>query len=759
MAIVRGGAPRSRGKDRVTMEALLFILLLLALLAVPVLMIVLLVQIGRLRRDLQGFRVGLPAPRPPAPPPRPEPVLAPLPAAPVEIDGGTPAPATPPAPPASAKLDGKRLESVIGERWLVRVGAVVLVLGLGFLYKYSVEHGWVPPIWRVIGGGLGGLLIWTLGSTFLRQGRQALGQGFIGCGSAVLYLTTFAAQTLYGFLPPGAAFAAMVAVTAVTVVLALRHEALSLAILAQTGGFLTPVLVGIGHPDPHLLFAYLLLLDAGLLYVAVRRSWSSMIVLGWLGTGLLATLWSAATGIPDAWTLAGWLTALAALFATVLARRLGDARAGGAAWCSFACLNTAAWAVGAWVALGSSDPRGLGILLAGFGLGQLGLATWSSRRGGQAEFVAWLQGIGCTLLLLAPWQMFTDPRWMTVAYVVLGVGLAALARLRPSPTILAGGMAALAVAAVRVVAVHFRLQAAWWEAFRDADFTTSLFVVAGVFLAGLTARAHRGAWYTVGSLLLLTVLGREVGLAFTQHTDPGPLRIPIHLTVWAVTSAVGLVAFAVAAARERSKALANIVLDLGVVAAILAVEVVPYIQVPPGDFVLNGRFLPLLLIPVGLALSTRFLGWTRGGAKDTLRGHRIALTCGALGLPLLLLLVEGYRYFSRQPTTGGLEAGQAALTIIGAVYAAGLLVLGTAIRKPAIRLAALGLLALTLVKLAAVDLAFLEQVYRIITFILLGVILMSGAWLYSRFNRRLFAGANGASAQPGASSGERPDGG
>ena len=76
--------------------------------------------------------------------------------------------------------------------------------------------------------------------------------------------------------------------------------------------------------------------------------------------------------------------------------------------------------------------------------------------------------------------------------------------------------------------------------------------------------------------------------------------------------------------------------------------------------------------------------------------------------------------------------GQMALSVVWAVYAAVLAAIGFARRSSAIRWAALALFALTIVKAMLVDIAALQQLYRIIVFFVLGVLLLLVAWGYHK---------------------------
>jgi uncharacterized membrane protein len=76
--------------------------------------------------------------------------------------------------------------------------------------------------------------------------------------------------------------------------------------------------------------------------------------------------------------------------------------------------------------------------------------------------------------------------------------------------------------------------------------------------------------------------------------------------------------------------------------------------------------------------------------------------------------------------------GQMALSVVWAVYAGALVALGFLRRAPAIRWASLVLFAFTIVKAMLVDIAQLQQLYRIIVFFVLGLLLLLVAWGYHK---------------------------
>ena len=76
--------------------------------------------------------------------------------------------------------------------------------------------------------------------------------------------------------------------------------------------------------------------------------------------------------------------------------------------------------------------------------------------------------------------------------------------------------------------------------------------------------------------------------------------------------------------------------------------------------------------------------------------------------------------------------GQMALSVVWAIYAAMLAAVGFVRRSSATRWASLALFALTIIKAMLVDLAELQQLYRIIVFFVLGILLLLVAWGYHK---------------------------
>ncbi|MGB2822022.1 MAG: DUF2339 domain-containing protein, partial [Phycisphaerae bacterium] len=99
------------------------------------------------------------------------------------------------------------------------------------------------------------------------------------------------------------------------------------------------------------------------------------------------------------------------------------------------------------------------------------------------------------------------------------------------------------------------------------------------------------------------------------------------------------------------------------------------------------------------------------------------------------------RYFAsgRVAWRDPFQAKQTAYSIWWAVYATALIVLGFVRSSRAARYLALVLFAVTLGKVFLVDMAKVEAVYRILSFLSLGTLLLAGSWLYHRYFREKLA--------------------
>jgi uncharacterized membrane protein len=173
---------------------------------------------------------------------------------------------------------------------VAKIGVIVLFFGLAFLLKYAADRNLFPIEARLALVGVGGLVLLGVG-WLLRRRHTGYALVLQGGGIGVVYLTLYAAFRLYGLLPATPTFVLMLAVVAGAAALAVLQDARSLAALGIVGGFLAPVLAGTDSGRHTELFTYYLLLDLGILFVAWRKAWRELNLLGFVFTFVIGTAW------------------------------------------------------------------------------------------------------------------------------------------------------------------------------------------------------------------------------------------------------------------------------------------------------------------------------------------------------------------------------------------------------------------------------------------------------------------------------------
>jgi uncharacterized membrane protein len=329
--------------------------------------------------------------RPPAPPtakPAPGPIEASLP------------PMAPPPPDLFDRAISAATAWVLGGNAVARIGGIVLFLGLAFLLRYVAEHVEIPVEVYYIAVALFGAGLLGIGWR-LRRTRRHYALLLQGVGTAILYLTIFAAMRLNPLLSPGTGFILMVLLVGFWALLAVAEDAPAMAVTAALGGFAAPILAPSSGDHHVTLLSYLLLLDVGIAGIAWFKAWRPLNLVGFSGTVLVVGLW-AATGYQQAmlastepFALLYFLlfVAIGFLFARRRLRETPDAPSPGdptllIRW-AFAQANAldgillfgTPWASFAWqTRLIEPHRTGAAWTALGIGLFYLGLAAWLRRQ-------------------------------------------------------------------------------------------------------------------------------------------------------------------------------------------------------------------------------------------------------------------------------------------------------------------------------------------------------------------------------------------
>ncbi|HXW26280.1 MAG TPA: DUF2339 domain-containing protein, partial [Xanthobacteraceae bacterium] len=156
----------------------------------------------------------------------------------------------------------------------------------------------------------------------------------------------------------------------------------------------------------------------------------------------------------------------------------------------------------------------------------------------------------------------------------------------------------------------------------------------------------------------------------------------------------------------------------------------------------GGAFANLILLGYGLpAVLAAILALVARGTRPY--AYRVVSAVAAVGLALAYLSLEVTRLYHGPVLTRG-PTGNAEQYTYSAVwlgFGVALLIVGVALRSQPARLASAAVVLITIGKVFLFDLAVLEGVYRALSFIGLGLVLVGIGWLYQRllFPRRAAA--------------------
>lgn len=382
------------------------------------------------------------APPSPAPSPVVAPISRPLPAAVPTATAAVAATAQPPAPvpppmrpplpprrpapppqiPLRERLPGPLAQLIFGGNMLVKLGVLILFLGLAFLLRYTAERVTVPIEMRYASVALVGAGLLIVG-WLLRKRRPDYAIVLQGAGIGVFYLTTISAMKVHMLLPASSGFTFLFAVAVLSAILAVLQNAPVLAIIAALEGFAAPVLASTGENRPVGLFTYLLVLDVGIFLVAWFRAWRVLNLIGVVGTFTLAVGWAQKYYTPEQFdTVQPFLVAFFLLFVLIgflFARRtLVDATVDASQSLGTRALNTLNL-------VGRVDSAlAFGLPMAAFGLEYLMVKPWDM---GPAYAA---MAFSAFYLLAGKLVWSTQPRGLALlaeAYAVVGVIFATLA--------------------------------------------------------------------------------------------------------------------------------------------------------------------------------------------------------------------------------------------------------------------------------------------------------------------------------------------
>lgn len=651
-------------------------------------------------------------------PQRPSPTPPPLPqrSAPIEeparvsgpqtpaIPSAPPAPSTRPDVPAEAP-ETQQLETWMGLTWINRIGVITLVFGVAFFFRYAVDNHWIGETGRVILGVIAGLATVVAGGVVRRRGHTIFGQGVCGLGISILYLSFYASFGFYHLLPQPAAFVLMVMVTAMSGALALRYNAAAIAALGMLGGYVTPILLSTGHDAPWPFFSYVLLIDVGALVIARQRRWPILELFASVGTVTLYLLWFGEWFGPEKRVVA--TTAALAFYALFLFIQ----------WFGISLvLHVLAGIALTAIWPGAAPYLALSLILSLAGL----IVTDQMRRRIAAEFAFgtfWVAYLIWRSVNGKPEEATTIFLGLSIAFVMYLAWTIFQTSVRHAET-RSSDLAILALNGPVYFGSSYLLLNPSYHAWMGL---LAVAVAGANLLTG--ARLWKEQARTQDDRPVLLALG--LALAFIT------LAIPIQFTEFRITLSWALEAAALVWIGRRTGEDRIMFGALAVYALVFARLYVFDAWLPAGHVLLaNSRFVTFALSAISFWLGAWFLKGLRAYAAPVyITGH------------IVMLSVVLFEFNDWAPTVVSTD-DRASLMAMGvsilmALYALMLIVIGVLYRSVLDRVLGLGLFGIVVMKLYLFDIWEASRLFRTVAFVALGLLLLLTSYLYSRFRHTI----------------------
>jgi Predicted membrane protein (DUF2339) len=648
---------------------------------------------ARLRRIELGFAQA------PSPAPRVAPQAA---GAPFQAAGSVPSD----APPASPRRpSGVSLGDLVGGRLLAWLGGLATLLGIVLFLALAISHGWIDEQARVLLATAASAVLMAAGVWLHdHRGRTEAAVAMVGAATAGLFASLIVASAVYHLIPGLAALAGSLLVGAGATVLAIRWAGRAIAGLGLLGAMTSGVMVG-ASLDP-LTISILAVTATCAMWVAARRRW------GWLALATVATCapqWSSwmLEGQPAVQEALGLVAfaGLGLLGAAAVQRRAGEERLD--PWAAAALgLSACASALVGRFALGDDAGAAAGDLwLAALACAHLGLAVAGARR---------------RFAVAAPLRELALATGIVLADVAFGLSASGLT--------LAVGWSASAVALA-------------WLGRRGEGYRSVYGLGAGAQIALALMRALLEsppgglAAGTPGLAGLLSVASLAAGCLACAHLT-GARRPTRRIAL----NGLGLVAIAYLTASA---------LDGSALSAAWAFEGLALMRFARGRDEVLERAGALAFIGASaaytLAAVASPLGLVDGGADLGASAvalgalAAVALRAGTMQPPAsrrrawALIGAGGSILYLASLASVTLPAdGQVALSALWGASGVLALLVGLRANVAPLRTAALGLLLATVAKVFLYDLSTLTSVARVVSFMVLGLLLLLGAFAYQR---------------------------
>lgn len=172
----------------------------------------------------------------------------------------------------------------IGRKWFNKLGITSLVIGVALFIKYSLELGMLGPTGKIIVGILIGLGLLIAGEFFDRKKDYVnLARSFTGGSFAVLYISVYAAHHLYNLIPQFLDLLVLGVIVLLAVIFSLKYESKIIASEAFFLGYLISFMDRITG----FTLVYSLILTVGIIIIGRKQGWNFLCLGGLIAAHII----------------------------------------------------------------------------------------------------------------------------------------------------------------------------------------------------------------------------------------------------------------------------------------------------------------------------------------------------------------------------------------------------------------------------------------------------------------------------------------
>ncbi|MBD3673822.1 MAG: DUF2339 domain-containing protein [Planctomycetaceae bacterium] len=655
------------------------------------------------------------------------------------------------------------MEFAIASQWLLRLGVLLLVVGVGFFLNYSIENDLISPVARVALATIAGLGVLTGGVRLAHGKYQLLGYGLMGTGIATLYFAAFASTNFYELVSPNTAFAWMGLITVLAGGISIKFDAKLVAVLGVLGGYGTPLMIATESATYLGLFGYFTILGIGVLWMCSYKQWPLLHYLS-LVCNYSLVIYALQQYDPEVhfWEVMPFLIGFFVIYSTmVFLYNLRTQQKSNLLDVIMLFLNAAIfYGLSYDLITQSFEQEWVSAVTLGLSAFYT-VHVWYclSKKVLDRELMISFLGLA-SLFLAITFPLLLSSEWLTVSWSLQALVLLWIAGKIDSRFLEQASYVLYGIVMIRLIFIdmpsHYRIGTI------DREMTLTVYawgLLERLASFGVPIATLGGAWYLLKSQpeksqlavsaendipemlpqqrMMRTFFAALLGILLVYlHLELNasvgylfaPFRLPSLTLLWIVACGAILWDY-----RRTSSDVSLALFGLGMTAVLFKLLVWDMPSWELHQFLYEGPYsffdAGLRLVDYGVVIAFLFFAYSRLGRSD--EEIKLGKTLGIAGILSIFTFTSLELNTFLNHFIPGLRAG--GITILWTAYALTMILVGIRKNLKITRYLGLTLFVIVAWKVFFVDLATLGQIYRIVAFIVLGIMVLGGSFAYLKF--------------------------